>query len=74
MIFQLIFEGKSSPDDLNRINVGENVVKMLVEPYYKSKRIVCADNFFSSIHLAESLRENGLFYVGTLRKNKKRSE
>ena len=54
-------------------NVGENVVLQLTSGLfnYHKKRSLTADNFFSSIPLADKLLENNISYVGTLRKNKK---
>ena len=43
----------------------------LVQKYKGSERTITADNYFSSIPLATKLLSLDLFYVGTLRKNKK---
>ena len=40
-------------------------------PYLNTKRIVCADNFFTSVALCEFLWRHQLRFVGTLRKNQK---
>lgn len=45
-------------------------VMNLVQPIVKSNRNVTGDNYFSSVELVDELKENGLTYVGTLRKNK----
>ena len=42
----------------------------MVAPWYRSGRNVTADNFFTSIPLAEDLLQNGLTYVGTIQSNK----
>ena len=60
-----VYLGKQ-PDQLREVGQGAHVVKELVAPWYRSGRNVTADNFFSSIPLAEDLLENGLTYVGTI--------
>lgn len=45
-------------------------MKKLCEPFYRSHRVVTFDNFFTNYELANILKQNGLFCVGTLRKNK----
>ena len=52
------------------IGQGARVVKVLTEPWRKSGRNVVADNFFSSVELAEELLSDGMTFVGTLRSNK----
>ncbi|KAJ8872599.1 hypothetical protein PR048_026205 [Dryococelus australis] len=47
------------------------VVMDLVEPYFESGRDVTADNFFTSIPLAEALLCKKLMLVGTLRANER---
>ena len=47
------------------------MVKTLTEPWRKSGRNVTADNFFSSVELAEDLLDDDMTYVGTLRTNKR---
>ena len=64
-----IYLGKQ-PDQPREVGQGARVVKELVAPWYRSGRNVTADNFFSSIPLAEDLLENGLTYVSTIRSNK----
>lgn len=43
----------------------------LAKPLYNSNRNITADNWFSSIELADHLLKNKLTYVGTLKKNKR---
>lgn len=43
----------------------------LARPIQNTNRNITADNWFSSLELAEYLREKGLTYVGTLKKNKR---
>ncbi len=40
------------------------VVKEFCAPYFRSNRIVVADNFYSNVNLARELWQNGLKYVG----------
>ena len=58
------------PGNQRKQNLGGNVVKSLVAPWYQSGRNIVGDNLFSSIPLAEELLSNGLTYIGTVRKNK----
>jgi len=55
---------------LREVEQGARVVKELVSPYRRSGRNVVADNFFSSVDLAQDLLADGLTYVGTLRSKK----
>ncbi|GFO35331.1 PiggyBac transposable element-derived protein 4 [Plakobranchus ocellatus] len=50
---------------------GENYVKKLIEPYYRSGRNVTFDNFFTTLKLIQHLLRQGLTCVGTVRKDKK---
>lgn len=52
-------------------NQGENIVKYLCQPIYKSERNVTTDNFFTSLSLARFLLGQQLTIVGTVRKNKR---
>ncbi|KAJ8948866.1 hypothetical protein NQ318_013520 [Aromia moschata] len=47
------------------------VVQRLCQHIFKTNRNVTTDNWFSSIPLADSLRDNGLTFIGTMRKNKR---
>jgi hypothetical protein len=51
-------------------DVGLKVVLNLCEPFFETKRCVTADNFFSSIRLANALNEKKITFIGTLRTNK----
>lgn len=42
----------------------------LVQPILNTNRNITADNWFSSVQLVDELKEVGLTYVGTMRKNK----
>lgn len=52
-------------------NVGEGVVLSLAKKYYYTGRTIYADNFFSSLNLANTLITKCLAYVGTVRSNKR---
>ena len=63
-----IYTGKNG--NSREKNQGENVVKRLAIPIYKSGRNLTTDNFFTSFNLAKFLLDNNLTLVGTVRKNK----
>ena len=48
------------------IKLGEHIVLWLTEPYRKTGRNVTTDNFFTSVYLAKTLRQQGISIVGTL--------
>ena len=48
------------------ITLGEQVVLRLTKPYRKTDRNVTTDNFFTSVNLAKTLRQNGISIVGTV--------
>ena len=58
------------PGQQRDVGQGARVVKQLVEPWRRSGRNFTADNFFTSIPLAEDLLKDGLTFVGTIRSNK----
>ncbi|KAG5879346.1 hypothetical protein JTB14_003591 [Gonioctena quinquepunctata] len=47
------------------------VVMRITEPFYHSKRNLTADNWYTSIEAARMLKEKGLTFVGTMKKNKR---
>lgn len=61
------------PDGPYKVSNSPNdVVCRLVEPVAGSNRNITADNWFSSIHVAQELFENkSLTFIGTLKKNKR---
>ena len=68
-----IYLGKNATNATSREkSVGESVVLKLMSPYFNTeKRVLTADNFFSSVDLARKLYDKNISFVGTLRKNKK---
>ncbi|KAL0893983.1 hypothetical protein ABMA27_014057 [Loxostege sticticalis] len=65
-----IYTGKSESRRTD-LSIPTRTVLDLVEPLKNSNRNITADNWFSSIELVDKLKEVGLTYVGTLRKNKR---
>ena len=53
------------------VTLGEHVVLRLIEPYKKTGRNVTTDNFFTSINLAKTLKQQGLSLVGTVNRIRK---
>ncbi|KAG5885267.1 hypothetical protein JTB14_025964 [Gonioctena quinquepunctata] len=47
------------------------VVMRITEPFYHSKCNLTADNWYTSIQAARMLKEKGLTFVGTMKKNKR---
>ena len=45
----------------------------LVEPWHGTGRVVAGDSWFSSVRTAEALAVHGLFYIGDIKTNTKRS-
>ena len=70
MIHSFPYLGK---DDSRRtgITFGEHVVLRLSEPYRKTGRNVTTDNFFTSVDLAKTLRQEGISIVGTFNRIQK---
>ena len=58
------------PGQQRDVGQGARVVKQLVEPWRRSGRNFTADNFFTSVPLAEDLLKDGLTFVGRIRSNK----
>jgi len=65
-----VYLGKQ-PAQEREVNQGERIVTTMVSPWYSSGRNVVGDNFFTSVALVEELLQQGLTYVGTMRKNKR---
>lgn len=53
------------------VDIGENTVLRLSEPWFGSGRCITMDNFFTSFSLAKSLMDRRLGILGTVRSNKK---
>ncbi|XP_029108964.1 piggyBac transposable element-derived protein 4-like [Scleropages formosus] len=65
----IVYTGREPGKEIRK-NVGENVVRQLCSGIRNTGRSITTDNFFTSVGLAESLKELGLGLVGTLRQNK----
>lgn len=66
----IIYTGKPVGGERQK-NIGENIVTKLAGPYRNTGRNITMDNFFTTIGLARTLRnEYGLSLLGTLKKNK----
>lgn len=66
-----IYSGKCEVRGKSDVSVPTQTVMSLAEPILKTNRNITGDNWFSSIELVDKLKQNGLTYVGTLRKNKR---
>ncbi len=61
--------GKQHETSQKEVQIGKKAVLTLMEPYFNTKRCLCADNFLSSIPLCKLLWDYGIDYLGTLRAN-----
>jgi hypothetical protein len=59
--------GKADVNSPRQLKVGENVVLNLCKEYHFTNRMICADNFFTSIPLRQKLWALGFKYIGTLK-------
>jgi hypothetical protein len=59
--------GKVTSNSQREVKIGENVVLRLCKEYYFTRRLICANNFFSSIPLTQKRWANGLEFISTLR-------
>uniref|UniRef100_A0A1B6JQP1 PiggyBac transposable element-derived protein domain-containing protein n=1 Tax=Homalodisca liturata TaxID=320908 RepID=A0A1B6JQP1_9HEMI len=67
-----VYAGKQPPGPFQIQNSGLAVVSRLVQPVSGTGRNITTDNWYTSIPLAETLKnDHNLTLVGTLRKNKK---
>jgi hypothetical protein len=65
-----IYLGKANANTPRDKDVGQKAVLKLCEPFFNSNRCVTADNFFTSVVLAQILWTQNLLYVGTMRTNR----
>lgn len=63
-------DGKGLSDAEKNLLIPSQAVIKLAKPIEKTRRNITADNWFSSVELANELLKHDLTYVGTLKKNK----
>jgi len=66
-----IYSGKSDTQGNSSFSLGERVVLSLCDTHIYSHRLIAFDNFFTSYHLLKTLKERGLYAVGTVRGSRK---
>lgn len=67
-----VYLGKEGHDDFSASDTyALNVVVYLARPYQQTYRVICFDNWFSSVPLARALLDVGLYCLGTIRKTRK---
>ena len=64
-------DGIGLTEEEKKLSKPTQSIMRLSKPIINTNRNITADNWFSSLELSEKLRENGLTYVGTIRKNKR---
>ncbi|KFM73858.1 PiggyBac transposable element-derived protein 4, partial [Stegodyphus mimosarum] len=64
-------DGEGLSEDEKQMKKPTQAVLRLVEPIKKTNRNITADNWFSSIELVKILKEKGLTFVGTLKRDRK---
>lgn len=64
-------DGLTLSDEERTFSIPTQAVLRLTRSIVKTNRNVTADNWFSSIELVNELRQRGLTFVGTLKKNKR---
>lgn len=62
--------GKDESRPLNQ-QLGEYIVMRLAEPFFNSGINITTNNYFTSVSLAEKLKNHKITLVGTIRKNRK---
>lgn len=65
----IIYTGRQPGEEVCK-NLGTKIVLQLCSQFRNTGRNITTDNFFTSVPLAETLLENNLSLVGTLRQNK----
>eukprot|EP00102_Acyrthosiphon_pisum_P027552 XP_016664762.1 PREDICTED: piggyBac transposable element-derived protein 3-like [Acyrthosiphon pisum] len=68
-----VYQGKNETleQEFDKYNLGERVVLMLTNPFWKQQRIIMFDNYFTSITLLERLKNEQTLACGTIRNNRK---
>ena len=67
-----LYTGKKQEnlEEQQKGEVAQNLVFSLCREYFGSWRMICFDNWFSSVKLAQLLYQNQLTVLGTLKSNK----
>lgn len=60
-------EAIEEEDENTEFNHGTKILKMLVQPWIRSDRIVCADSYFASVATAEEMKRLGLRFIGVVK-------
>jgi len=66
-----IFSGKSDRQGNSLFSLGERVVLSLCDTHIYSHRLIAFDNFFTSYQLLKTLKDRGLYTVGTVTESRK---
>ncbi|UYV70295.1 hypothetical protein LAZ67_7002440 [Cordylochernes scorpioides] len=66
----MVYTGKSKTPKSKELSLPTQIVLDISRPIWKSNINITADNWFTSIELVDKLKEHGLTYLGTMRKNK----
>lgn len=66
-----VYVGKQPEGPFQKETTAKSVVERLSQHIYGTNRNVTTDNWFTSMELAESLKEKKLTLLGTIRKNKR---
>nr|CAH7725072.1 unnamed protein product [Callosobruchus chinensis] len=64
-------DGRGLSEDEKKLSKPSQSVIRLARPIFQTNRNITTDNWFSSTEIARTLKENGLTFVGTMKKNKR---
>jgi hypothetical protein len=62
-----IYNGVNDENYQHDMNHGTRVLMELVEPWFDSRRIVCADSYYSSVSTAQELLQRRLRFIGVVK-------
>ena len=65
----IAYDGREG-DQVHR-NLGQDIVLRLLEPYYRTRKDVCTDKFFTSYNLAKLLLKKSLTISGAIRNHRR---